>query len=33
MSRNLMKFNVEKCKFQCLGWNNPTQQHRLGPAE
>lgn len=33
MSRNLMKFNVKKCKAQYLGWNNLTQQHRLGPAE
>lgn len=33
ISRNLMKFSVEKCKVQYLGWNDPTQLHRLGPAE
>lgn len=29
LKRNLLKFNREKCKDQCLGKNNPLQPQKL----
>lgn len=29
-AKTFLKFSRKKCQVLCLGWNNPTHQHRLG---